>query len=272
MISVKKIISIIGLIALLFFLANRIIFFKKGFLENITTSISYPFLRVSSFITEQAKKITKKKKSYKKLQIRYRELKKDYDALLEQIVSLQATIRHHKLSGELTTFKKRYKLEQAQLSKIVVKHFTDNEHYFLINRGSKHGIKQNMVAIYKLQIIGKIKQAYPYHSKITLITDKTCKIAAFTNTTNAQGISTGTNKINQFELCYINQLANIIQDDLVFSSGQGLVFPEGFCLGKISSHKHNKKELYHHITLTPIVDLTKIKYCLLTDQSKINLF
>ena len=272
MFTVKKIVSLVGLSVLLFFLANQILFFKQGFLENVTTTISYPFLRISSFITLQAQSITKKKKSYKKLQTKYKTLKKDYDVLFQKMITLQTTLRHHDLSNELTEFKKRYKLENALLSKIIVKHFTDHEHYFLINKGSRDGIVKDMAAIYKLQIIGKVTQVYPYHSKITLITDKTCKIAAFTNTTNAHGISNGTNTINEFKLVYVNQLSSVVPDDLVFSSGQGLIFPEGFCVGKVSKHRHNKQELYHHITLTPIVDLTTLKYCLLTDQSKINLF
>lgn len=272
MFNVKKIMSIAGLLVLLFFITNQILFFKKGFLENIATTISYPFLRVSSFLSEQAKNIAKKRKCYNDLQTRYHALKKDYYNLFQEVTILQTTIRHHKLSHELIDFKKRYELNNAQLSKILVKHFTDYEHYYLINRGSIDGIKKDMVAIYKLQIIGKVTDTYPCYSKIRLITDRRCKIAAFTNTTNAQGIATGTNEINTFNLSYVNQLATIIDEDLVFSSGQGLIFPEGFCVGKISKHLYNKKELYHRIILTPIVDLTAIKYCLLTDQSKINLF
>ncbi|MFH0898829.1 MAG: rod shape-determining protein MreC [bacterium] len=270
--NLKKIITIAGLIVLLFFLANKIFFFQKGVLENIATTISYPFLQISNFIVEQAQKIAHKKMRYKELCEKCSNLQRDYDTLFQEVITLRAALRHKRLSYELVSFQKRYGLENAHLCKILIKHFADNEHYFLINQGSTDGIEKNMVAIYKLQILGKVTEVYPYHSKITLITDRSCKIAAFTNTTNAQGIVAGTNDINQFKLLYVNRLSSIIDNDLVFSSGQGLVFPEGFCLGEVTEHSSDKQELYHQVTVKPIADMKTIKYCLLTNQSKINLF
>ena len=272
MFTLKKTVSWAGIVLLFFFVTQRTFFFKKGFLENLSTTIAYPALRISSFISEHAKKIARKKKTYHELYTTHTLLQNDFDALFQEVIMLRATIRHHNLTHELENFRQRYKLDNAHLCKILVKNLVEDEHYFLVNQGSRDGILKNMVAIYKLQILGKVTAVYPCYSKITLITDRSCKIASFTNTTNAKGIAEGGNTINSVKLRYVNRLEQIIKNDLVFSSGQGLVFPEGFCLGKISAHAHNKKELYHTVTIAPIVDFQTITYCLLTNRSKINLF
>ncbi|MCF7899852.1 hypothetical protein K9L05_04390, partial [Candidatus Babeliales bacterium] len=78
---------------------------------------------------------------------------------------------------------------------------------------------------------------YKYFSKILLITDKRSKVSVFANNTGAVGISIGKNKINSFNMGYVSHLSKIENQDLIISSGQGLIFPEGFCLGKIKKFK-----------------------------------
>lgn len=69
---------------------------------------------------------------------------------------------------------------------------------------------------------------------MVLITDKHSEVAAYTNITNANGIVKGINNPDECELIYVNHLLSVSDEDLVLSSGQGLVFPEGFCLGQVS--------------------------------------
>jgi cell shape-determining protein MreC len=58
--------------------------------------------------------------------------------------------------------------------------------------------------------------------------------------------------------------------DLVLSSGQGLIFPEGFCLGRIKQHELKEKELYHKVVLEPLVNLQTVGFCLLLKSSHIH--
>jgi rod shape-determining protein MreC len=120
--------------------------------------------------------------------------------------------------------------------------------------------------------LGKVTEVYPHFSKVVLITDQNCKVSSFTNSTEARGIVIGHNDSNFCKMEYVSHLVDVFDDDLVFSSGQGLVFPEGFCLGKIVKHQHSHNMLYHEIEIEPLIKLKKLKFCLLTDQTKINLF
>ncbi|MBX9830665.1 rod shape-determining protein MreC [Candidatus Babeliales bacterium] len=261
-----------GTVAILLFFINRIFFFNAGYLEKAATTITYPFVAASSSLASYVSNIIVQKRSYQELQEHANKLALENEIFQEQLIKLQATARHYNQSKELIDFQNRYNLSNALVSKILVKNLSDDEHYYLINQGSRDGVVNDMVAIYKLQIIGKVVEVWPCYSKVMLLTDQQCKIAAFTNTTDAQGIVQGTNKNNHCTLSYITSLSTINLDDLVFCSGQGLIFPEGFCLGKISKHRHQPNALYHEIDIEPLVDLSTINFCLLTNQSKINLF
>ena len=84
----------------------------------------------------------------------------------------------------------------------------------------------------------------------------------------ANGIVIGQNMVNSCKMHYVSHLLDVVDDDLIISSGKGFVFPEGFCIGKIVKHCHSHDTLYHEIEIEPSVNLKSIKYCLLTDLSQ----
>lgn len=269
----KKITIFVGTcVALGFLFYSKTITFNKGPLENAAQTITYPVLVTASFLSDQAKQLLLKKITFQQLEEEYKKLQQEHMALQERYICLSAATNHLSATQELRDFERNYNLSSAILTKILTKHFSDQGHYFLINKGSSHGIANNMVAIYKLQILGKIVEVSPYYSKVMCITDKHCKIASFTNTTNAQGICEGFNALNSCNLNFVSHLSSVNKEDLVFSSGQGAVFPEGFCVGKIASQELKEKALYHEIKLEPLLDLTKLEYCFVISNEKINLY
>ena len=121
-----------------------------------------------------------------------------------------------------------------------------------------------MVAVHNTQLVGRVSEVFPYHCKVILITDSGCKVAAHTARSKAHGIVVGTNIINTCSLSYVSHLQKINDDDMVLSSGQGLVFPEGFCLGRIAQHSVNG--LCHNIDIKPLIDFTKLEFCVLLNR------
>jgi rod shape-determining protein MreC len=264
----KKILIFIYIIIFFIFSINRLFFFKNSFVERSFAIIKYPIILSFSNITN----FIKSKFSYSDIENKYINLKNNYEDLLKKYVELNETERFYNKTKEIIEFKSRYELDGAVLSRIISKNFSSHEHSFLINRGKKDSIKEDMVVIYKLQILGKISQVYDFYSKVICITDKRCNISSFTNTTYAQGITAGTNIINKCSLNYVNYISKVIKNDLVFCSGQGKVFPEGFCLGTIKECFLRNDEVSYNITLETIVDFNNLEFCVVTDCSKINLF
>jgi rod shape-determining protein MreC len=258
------------LLVIFFIFLNNTFFNRYRFIERSVAVAIYPVLFVAYHLHNSLSKFLGKSFCYEK--VSDKKLQQQYDDLLEKYVKLQTTAQFEKNTSELVEFQKRYDLKSAITSRVLSRNFSKNEHFLLVNRGSHDGVKSNMVAIYKFQILGKVTDVYDFYSKVQCITDKQCSIASFTNTTNAQGIIEGTNKINECNLNFVSYTSKLLDKDLVFCSGQGIVFPQGFCLGTIKNHKCNKDEAYHSIEVEPLVDFTTLEFCFLTDISKISLF
>lgn len=268
MIKKPTILLITPLLAI--FIANRLFFSTPNILERVSSYITYPVLQISSTITNPIKNFFEKRLSHNELHARYDVLEKNNEELLAENIKLKATLHYAKKSAEIREFVSRYNLENTILAKILIKNISPNEHTIVINRGTRDGVEKNMVAIYKFQLVGRVKEVLPTYSKITLITDRRSKISSHTNTSNVKGIVQGTNQINRCKLSYISHLKPLQNGDFVLSSGQGLIFPEGLCLGKIVDIQTDG--LCHNVELEPLVDLSSIEMCHVTNQSKMNLF
>jgi len=271
-ILLKKFSLFFGFCLLIFFLTHRLFFFSSSFFEQISAKVSYPFLKLSNSVASYIQEKTERKAHYDQLLTQHTELKNVHENLIAENIQLKALLQYDKQSKDLIDFQQRYNLEDKTFAKILVKNIDDSEHYFLVNRGTRDGVKKNMVALYKFQIVGRVSTVFDRYSKVILITDQNCKIGAYATNTNALGIAQGSNKINAFSLNYVSHLQTIETNDLVLSNGQGLIFPEGFCLGKVIKHSLKEKALYHDVTIEPLIDLKNLKFCMIVDQTKINLF
>lgn len=171
--------------------------------------------------------------------------------------------------SDIDEFLKRYNVDDAHVCKILLKNLTAQEQYYYINRGSSDSIKENMIVTYKFQILGKVVTVFPWYSKVKLITDPRSKIAAYTKHKKFQGIvSSYDSKLCIME--YVNIHAQIRPDDLVISSGQGMIFPEGFTIGSVVQVE--QKEAYQNILIKPLVDLATLEFCTVIPQEKISAF
>lgn len=268
----KKSIIFCGVAIGFFFIARQTLFFKKSSLESCMSYVTYPIFLVNNVVTSHLQSCINFFQSRNALQAKVQVLEEQCERLYKQLCEQKAVEHFVEHSKELSGFLQRYGLHNKIFAKILVHHFGKDEHYFYINQGTRDGVTKDMVALYKFQILGRVTEVYPWYSKVILITDRHSKIAAYANSTNADGIVKGLNTIEECELTYVSHLLKVVDDDLVISSGKGLIFPEGFCLGQISHHSLKDQALYHTIYLRPLVDFKEIKFCWLTDQSKIDLF
>jgi rod shape-determining protein MreC len=252
-------ILIIG--ALLFFMAHRFFFFAPGILEQGASLIMYPFLRLQNMIVKPVQCFLTDRHSIAQLEktvVRLRAEKKD---LLAEVIALHSTIWYQENIKELIDFSARYTADSLPCAQIIMKQFSDYEHSFLIDYGSVHGAEVDMVAVYKNCILGRVCQVYPYYSKVICVSDPLCKIPVYCNRSHAKGIYEG--MLNEYAgaLQYVSHLDTLELDELVISSGEGVIFPQGFAVGKI--HCFELASLHYDVVVKPLLSLKEIEYCCL---------
>lgn len=110
----------------------------------------------------------------------------------------------------------------------------------IINVGSDDGVKEgDLVLGITRNVIGRIVNVNNNNSKVLLLNDANSNIPARTAETNEKFILSGTNR-DYLEISHYNsKTPQILDGDIVYTSGDSKILPDGIPIGKIK--KENKK-------------------------------
>ena len=250
-----------------FFVFRYCAFVGVSTIGSLSSCVAYPFLRVQQLVIESIKVWAGHRVTMQEFERAVEQLQKENDDLFAENVSLKAMRYYADETRELRDFNKKYLFGKGRIVQVLARHFSPNNQFFLMNAGSRHGIKKDMVAIYRNCIVGRVCEVYPWYCKMYLITDTECKVAAICPETGASGIHEGINDEYHTVLRYVSHLEKITLQGMVLSSGEGLIFPHGFALGKIESVQ--KGELFYAVTVKPVVDFHSLSYCALVAKDEI---
>lgn len=246
-------------IVLMFFMGHRAFVKNPGRLELVASYCIYPLLILQKTCVAPIEYFINHKKTIEQLDAAIKDLTLEKESLKAQLIEQEALVQFNNSIEEIKNFKARYDTKHALLAHIIMRRFTAQEQSFFIDIGSSQGIVADMAVVYKNHILGKIEQVYPYYSKVLSITDRRCKISAYCSKSQTQGILQGANTLESFELTHVDRLKKLIEQEQIFSSGEGTVFPKGFLLGTIDSFE--PEGVHYRITVKPALDFSAIEYC-----------
>jgi rod shape-determining protein MreC len=229
--------------------------YQQSVLTTLSSYAAYPLLKLNHLVGEPFKRSRAGAPTTPDATVLERENK----LLHLQNARLRAALSYADKIKELHQFNERYE-GKGQIVQVIARTMTPENHYFLIDTGADRGITKDMVVLYDNNLVGKITEVYPKYSKACLVTDRTCKVAAYCSRTGAQGIYEGLNDQGRAALQFVSHLSTVEEGDLVVSSGEGLVFPAGFALGKVATCTEDG--LYKKVTVVPSCDVKVIDYCL----------
>jgi len=258
----------VGISAIAILLVSRFFFFAPGYLEEASSMIMYPVLVMQNRFIAPLYAWREQKKTVAELEAIIQKERDQKDLLLAENIKLNALMAYADEVKELLAFKESYQAEQAYITQIIFKSFSDQSHHFLIDKGSDHGIEPDMVAVYAQCLVGRVVEVYPYYSKIALLSDRQCNVAAYCELTRSTGIYEGCNNLEEGALSFVSHLSVVEENDLVVSSGEGLVFPQGFGLGRIKNHAIDG--LYQKVVIEPLIDMRRLQYCMIIKKGDLH--
>lgn len=257
--------GLIGLVVLgvVFILINRLLGLSERRVETALSYVTYPLLRLQNAVIRFVWLPSgNRKQAVAHVLADLERVTQERDALLNELISLKALERTVRDTQALRDFMKRYKTECTLIAPILLRNF-EQEHFFLIDAGEQSGVTKDMIALYQNTIVGKVTQVYPSYSKVLLITDPQCYIAAFCASNGVKGLHHGYKK-GFTTLAFVDHREPVVVGDMVLSSGEGGLFPRGFGLGKITQVDQGRYG--RTIVITPLFDLKTIDYCCLVPQ------
>ena len=238
------------------FLIHRLFFPSFGMAERCMSFILYPFFKIHLHMNQSVRQQSIEHKTIQSLKNELEVLYVQHDVLKGRLIQLQAQQRLIEQTKELVDFSVRYDTQNKYLAKILMCSCGPYEDIIFIDGGKNHNIVKDDIVVYQNALIGRVIQVFPWYSKVALISDKRCRIAAEVSH-GVKGICCGQNN-KVLSLDFVPHFKPVQVGDLVMSTGQGLMYPHGFALGIVLNVKTDL--VAHDIQLQSVFDITSISY------------
>ncbi len=177
------------------------------------------------------------------------ELKKEVSELKIRLQATSHEQQENQRLRQILGLKERlpFRLEAADVVARDAKAMVSNT--LTINRGGTSGVKLQTPVLTPGGVLGITTLVSPYTAKVQLITDPSSSIGGMLETGQVSGILAGAGG----GLCILRFLplnTELKKDEIIITSGQDAIFPQGLPVGKVSRELH-ESEFYKSAEVIP---------------------
>lgn len=134
----------------------------------------------------------------------------------------------------------------------------------IINRGVKDGIKVNMPVIAfsgeEKAVVGKVIEVRQSVSRVLPIISTDLRVGVMFQESRFPGLLTGFSSNSSLAMVdYISKSASIKFGDVIVTSGQGGVFPQGLLVGKVMKPLITESGAYQKAAVRPFIDYNQVE-------------
>ena len=259
-----SLLSLIILSILILFLSNI-----ESKITNLTRSGINEFIYRGSFVMSAPEKILKniryEIKNHFGLYSNTKKIEKELNEFKSKKISLDILqFENQKLREQLDDY---LVSTEVIYSKIIIDNKSPYLRSFVINKGSRDGIKTGMVVLDQQYLVGKVIEVNFGTSRVLLMSDINSNIPITISPGNLLAIATGTGKnqakVNFLKKIHFNKITN---DSLVYTSGTGGLIQSGVPIGKIIDFDPKSDE---NINIEFFSDFSQLQYVSVTAFNKI---
>ncbi|MFH1886896.1 MAG: rod shape-determining protein MreC [Pseudomonadota bacterium] len=122
----------------------------------------------------------------------------------------------------------------------------------VINRGTRHGVREGMAVVTPQGVAGQVVNASGRYAQVLLLLDPNCGVDARVSRTRARGVVDG----GVFGVCrmkYLDKRQDVRPGDLVVTTGLDRIFPRGLTLGAVTRVSRDDPGLFAEVEIQPAV-------------------
>lgn len=240
-----------------------LLFFLRGKIEILNEKISvffYPAQAKIYFLSEEVSKFYNTALNYSKILEKNEKYRRENLLLAVDKYKYSQVLEENERLKTLLEIKKNN--SDIKIGIVTFRSVSDLYKIFSINLGEQDGIIKGMIAISGSNLVGKVSEIYPSHSKIEMVTSNKIFISSVTEN-GVMGIIRGDDE-------YPNRMTfspSVIQGDVkigdkIVTSGISDIYPKELIIGKIISVGDTESEFI----VQPEIDLLKLQEIVLISR------
>jgi rod shape-determining protein MreC len=137
-----------------------------------------------------------------------------------------------------------------------------NRHQVIIDKGSQAGVSVGQAVIDADGLFGQVVEVGPFGSQVMLLADVAHAVPVEVSRNGVRSIAAGTGELAELELEYVPVTTDIVEGDLLVSSGLGGRFPRGYPVGEVVSVVIDPTKPYAQVAARPLAALDRTRHVL----------
>jgi len=131
----------------------------------------------------------------------------------------------------------------------------------IVDKGSLSGLRDGLPVVSAEGVVGRVIKTAPNSARVLLLTDASSAVAALVQRTRTRGVARGLGV--DLSLDYALRKADIVEGDLLVTSGMGGIFPKGLTIGRVTQIKKDEFGLFQEVKATPAADFSHLEEVLI---------
>jgi rod shape-determining protein MreC len=153
--------------------------------------------------------------------------------------------------------------DQVRVAEIMSASSNPFRHVLVVDKGTRDGVYNGQTLVDANGVVGQIIEAGVLSSQSILISDPDHALPVEVNRTGLRTIAVGTGDYEQLDLPFLPNNADVVQGDLLVTSGLGGAFPAGYPVASIDSITRIPQEPFAVVTAKPAAALNQIREVML---------
>lgn len=230
----------------------------RAFLNSVVSPVQY-----LAVMPEQAlDNVISQVQSRRRIMRENTQLKEDNLLLQGQLQRFQFLVRENDRLRELLASDSREE-RLRMVAEVIAVDSDPFSHQVVVNKGTRHGVYIGQPVIDADGIVGQVADVGVTTARVILISDQSHAIPTRAELSGIRVIAQGVGDIRQLELMHVPHSTELQEGDVLFSSGLGGVFPEGYPVARIHRITRDESLPFVQVSATPIANLDRIRMLLL---------
>jgi rod shape-determining protein MreC len=241
-------------------------------LESTAGVIVMPFQRAGTYIVNGISGGVKSVFKSGEIRKENEKLKAEVDSLKAQ-AQLDAEIKkeNERLKG-LLGYAEKYPDYQMVPARVTAFSPDNWSVIIVIDKGSKHGIAENMPVVAQGGVVGRVLSVSDTWSKVITIVDSRTSMSAMVERSRDTGMIQGVGNANDKSgVCHMVNMPfspSIMPGDNIITSEMGDGFPKGLLIGRVSEVAQGRNDRDEYAVVVPSVDFAHLENVLVMKKAE----
>lgn len=136
-------------------------------------------------------------------------------------------------------------------------------HYVLVNKGRQDGVYISQAVVDAEGLLGQVTEVAEKISKVMLLSDVRHGVPVQVDRSGVRLYVEGMGDFNRLQVPFVTTTTDLVEGDVLTSSGLGGVFPANYPVARVVSVQHESGQAFSVVTAEPFAQLAKARHVLL---------